>query len=861
MPASEKRTSNAIAEGVNEGRGARKRKSTEKAAASLQSNFKSTKPASSGGRGMRNVAEMEIGPVPRSKKDVPKASARPSKRAATGEVPDAEAAQAHQESQTTMAGVAGFGAVQGQASQEEAIAKRSSSAANGKASSKRKLAKEVGVGSGTSNDGKAFTTGASTSQPESPAPKPRGRKKKAVQSGLADQISGAAADGQSMSQSGTSRSASATNVGKSRSKRPPTLKSSKAKPTKATIPKQSSTESAKPVQGIPTPTTTSVARQIVPRRFSAHDEVQEQMNEESEADATEAPSNATGAKKISNDSGVATEPKPKKPRKVRKDKGIKRSSKAKQVEAGNQGSAEGVPVDPQLDINGPREVSSAGATKQKAKAPDDQRHKQQSLKRKAPAATERETTVTTQDGAVADEDTAPAKKRRKRLATPEDIEPKPIDSGATLMHELTKDVKVGRISEAETQLRTVDWKQIRKDKLSKHQEAMQTLVEETRSGKISARTTQKDQKLLAGDEADSGPATRLKAVRQPNGALAFVTTEEGDDEDEDAENERRHEDTATPTVNDRDVTADTASASAPPQVVLESKYTTAPFNTRTKIHDRRRNNAEREIKYKTNPWTEEDTEAFYSALSMWGTDFSIINALFPARTRRQIKLKFVREERADPVRVNRALIQETVPMDIGKFARMTGKEDGDFKEAKVIMDALDAEREVEVAKLETEKEEARKAVEAQRAKAKERQEAAAKRKRKAREGKDGARRKIRASEAPSEAASVAGSVEPTASKVRFSQPPVSGAAGRDGKRAPTAVDGDVDEDGEDEDGDGDEDEVNEDTSPAYDAKQAPDAASDDDEGDDSNGEEEEEDSGEGREIILGYDDEHDDDEY
>ncbi len=47
----------------------------------------------------------------------------------------------------------------------------------------------------------------------------------------------------------------------------------------------------------------------------------------------------------------------------------------------------------------------------------------------------------------------------------------------------------------------------------------------------------------------------------------------------------------------------------------------------------------------SNRWSESETKKFYDALSMCGTDFSLIAALFPSRTREQIKGKYRVEER------------------------------------------------------------------------------------------------------------------------------------------------------------------------------------------------------------------------
>ncbi|XP_062176701.1 uncharacterized protein LOC133881710 isoform X4 [Alnus glutinosa] len=54
-------------------------------------------------------------------------------------------------------------------------------------------------------------------------------------------------------------------------------------------------------------------------------------------------------------------------------------------------------------------------------------------------------------------------------------------------------------------------------------------------------------------------------------------------------------------------------------------------------------------------WSKQDTELFYEAVRQFGTDFSMIQQLFPSRTRHQVKLKFKKEERQYPVRLSEAL--------------------------------------------------------------------------------------------------------------------------------------------------------------------------------------------------------------
>lgn len=57
----------------------------------------------------------------------------------------------------------------------------------------------------------------------------------------------------------------------------------------------------------------------------------------------------------------------------------------------------------------------------------------------------------------------------------------------------------------------------------------------------------------------------------------------------------------------------------------------------------------------SNRWSPAETDLFYEALSMCGTDFSMVQTLFPHRTRPQIKGKYKLEEKSNPNRINAAL--------------------------------------------------------------------------------------------------------------------------------------------------------------------------------------------------------------
>lgn len=54
-------------------------------------------------------------------------------------------------------------------------------------------------------------------------------------------------------------------------------------------------------------------------------------------------------------------------------------------------------------------------------------------------------------------------------------------------------------------------------------------------------------------------------------------------------------------------------------------------------------------------WSKQDTELFYEAVQQFGTDLTMIQQLFPGRTRRQVKLKYKKEERQHPSKLRDAL--------------------------------------------------------------------------------------------------------------------------------------------------------------------------------------------------------------
>jgi len=106
-------------------------------------------------------------------------------------------------------------------------------------------------------------------------------------------------------------------------------------------------------------------------------------------------------------------------------------------------------------------------------------------------------------------------------------------------------------------------------------------------------------------------------------------------------------------------------------------------------------------KEKSEKWSLEETEKFYKALQIFGTDFSIIVKLLPGRTRKQIKNKFNKEEKANPEKIDLILKNtgiytlEDFEKCYGKLDNLLGEEDQFVKE-KINLQLESTEKQTEV---------------------------------------------------------------------------------------------------------------------------------------------------------------------
>ena len=85
-------------------------------------------------------------------------------------------------------------------------------------------------------------------------------------------------------------------------------------------------------------------------------------------------------------------------------------------------------------------------------------------------------------------------------------------------------------------------------------------------------------------------------------------------------------------------------------------------------------------------WDMAANEIFWKGLRMFGTDFEMIAKMFPYRNRRQIKLKFNKEERDHPAKIDRILKGASSSIELDTYEELSGVKLED-------VEAIDAERE------------------------------------------------------------------------------------------------------------------------------------------------------------------------
>ncbi|KAI7787963.1 transcription factor tfiiib component [Diaporthe eres] len=228
------------------------------------------------------------------------------------------------------------------------------------------------------------------------------------------------------------------------------------------------------------------------------------------------------------------------------------------------------------------------------------------------------------------------KARRKRSVTPEDAEQQKVDHEQMVMSELTRDLRIGAKFSKYDELR---------DRIRKKR-ARQRLI---KLGKLQPGEEMPDEHT--SESGTPAPDAAKKPAQAPPRLIVEEALADSVPQLEIVDGHIRINEASM--QYDRHAAADQARG-----VVFEQEEDdfTTPVTQRTYMRRQPQGNF----------WTDEETIKFYHGLRMFGTDFNMISKMFGgAKNRRQVKLKFNREERANPVAVNKCIIGEKdVPMDL-----------------------------------------------------------------------------------------------------------------------------------------------------------------------------------------------------
>lgn len=92
-----------------------------------------------------------------------------------------------------------------------------------------------------------------------------------------------------------------------------------------------------------------------------------------------------------------------------------------------------------------------------------------------------------------------------------------------------------------------------------------------------------------------------------------------------------------------------------------------------------------------NNWDFAAMDMFYKGLRTFGTDFGMIANMFPHRSRKQIKLRFNKEERENPERIKRALAAPPLPLDFNEYEELGRNKYVEVEEIQAELQAVEDE--------------------------------------------------------------------------------------------------------------------------------------------------------------------------
>ena len=247
---------------------------------------------------------------------------------------------------------------------------------------------------------------------------------------------------------------------------------------------------------------------------------------------------------------------------------------------------------------------------------------------------------------------------RQRQTTPDDAEEVQIEVERVTMADLCRDPRTGKMSKAEAEFRAFEEDRARKrqEQIANGESFGDRVDQILEAAGVVPQPSSRPQATEPDEEQEYRSSQAVPETRIVNGEIVI---------DMDS------------LQVDRQALAEVQRNQVPTEIIEESSIT------------RRVNYGTFSKKIAIIRWTEESTDLFYDGLRMFGTDFEMISKMFPDRTRRHIKLKFVKEERLNGARIKETLLGEKIPVDIDDLSKMSKIK---FRDVEEFNRELDADR-------------------------------------------------------------------------------------------------------------------------------------------------------------------------
>ncbi|KAK2045623.1 hypothetical protein LZ31DRAFT_553114 [Colletotrichum somersetense] len=281
---------------------------------------------------------------------------------------------------------------------------------------------------------------------------------------------------------------------------------------------------------------------------------------------------------------------------------------------------------------------------------------------------------TTEDGTTTETDTTSktsSRPRRARSVTPEDAENQEADLSTLTMGDLTRDLRIGK-------------------KFSRHEELLQRHREKQARARERLKAKRNGSEDVASESGtpaptSSGQATPAAAGPPPKPTSVVPTGPQFQIIDGQIVVDQNS------LSLDRHAIAAAAAEGEDMLEIEENDFTTLTtqnsYRTGSKLKG-------------PNVWTEEETELFYRGLRMFGTDFQMISGMFPGKNRRHVKMKFNREERHAPARIDAILVgKKELQIDLEEYKTWTKAEYEPVEAIMAAQRAQQAEFDAEQAKI------------------------------------------------------------------------------------------------------------------------------------------------------------------